>query len=266
MAILGREITDFIIGEALEIRRGLVGVPTGRSVSAARLWIKTTGDTADEDALVYNEVNSTLSSQGVITDPGSGDGEGDIIFTIAAEANEATLLMDSAGALNAVLFTAVEAGQAGNNITVEFVNNGANQSLSVTVSGLDITVNLATNGASAVTSTADDIIALINADTAASALVSADNAGLGSGTVTVLARTNLTTGNGGTASLAAGTEYFYIIKVVLDDGTTLTIENGRITGLDSTDNSSTTAATTGARAALRKLGLMVTSPAVRTGL
>ncbi len=61
--------------------------------------------------------------------------------------------------------------QGGNLLTAQLVNPGAPDApLSVTVSGMDLTVGLATNSTGALTSTAAQIVAAINADPAASAL------------------------------------------------------------------------------------------------
>ena len=67
---------------------------------------------------------------------------------------------------------------------MQFVNPGApNSPLSVSVSGLAITVSLATDGAGALTSTAAQVVAALNADPAASAILWAatyrGNAGAG---------------------------------------------------------------------------------------
>ncbi len=74
--------------------------------------------------------------------------------------------------------------EGGNDITAEFRNPlAANSPLSVAVSGNDLLVNLATDGAGVLTSTAAQVISAINASPAASALVVAltyrGNAGAG---------------------------------------------------------------------------------------
>lgn len=62
--------------------------------------------------------------------------------------------------------------QDGNSVTYQQLNPGAaNAPLSVSVSGHDITVNLATDATGALSSTTDQVIAAINADPAAAALV-----------------------------------------------------------------------------------------------
>ena len=74
--------------------------------------------------------------------------------------------------------------QNGNQVTMQFVNPGAPSSpLSVSVSGLAITVSLATDGTGALTSTAAQVVAALNADPSASAILWAatyrGNAGAG---------------------------------------------------------------------------------------
>jgi Zinc carboxypeptidase/Chitobiase/beta-hexosaminidase C-terminal domain len=74
--------------------------------------------------------------------------------------------------------------EGGNDIRAAFVNPGTpNSPLSVTVIGKDITVNLGTNSTGALSSTAAQVVAAINADPGASALVVAltyrGNAGAG---------------------------------------------------------------------------------------
>jgi phage tail sheath protein FI len=65
-------------------------------------------------------------------------------------------------------------GASGNDITIAAVNPGTNSAaLTVTVTGKAIVISLATNGSAAATSTASQVLAAINASTAASALVQA---------------------------------------------------------------------------------------------
>lgn len=92
-----------------------------------------------------------------------------------------------------VTFTAVTPGEAGNDIEIVFADPGGNDAgLGVTVNGNTITVNLATDGTGAITSTVDDIVAAINDDDAASAMVTAS----GSGSVAVAAAAATSLENG----------------------------------------------------------------------
>lgn len=109
----------------------------------------------------------------------------------------ASLTTAMAGANNDIVLTAKEDVREGNDVSLTIVDPpGNNAALSVTVSGNAITVNGATDGVSALTSTASQVIAAINADAAASALVTASLAAAndGTGVVTALAQTYLAGG------------------------------------------------------------------------
>lgn len=109
----------------------------------------------------------------------------------------ATLTTSLAGANNDMVFTAVGYGADGNAVTIAYIDPAANgAALSVTVSGSAITVNLATNGGGAITSTAAEVKTAIDAYAAAAALVTCANAGAdtGAGAVTALAATALSGG------------------------------------------------------------------------
>ena len=130
------------------------------------------------------------------------------ITTSPAEADaKAKLSTGVVASDNAILYTAKEAGVAGNAITVTHVDPPGNDAaLDVTVSGTDITVSLATDGASAVTSKADAVVDAVNADAEANLLVAASSAvgdSNGTGTVAALAKTNLA---GGKASKVSRVE------------------------------------------------------------
>lgn len=123
---------------------------------------------------------------------------------VPAASARATLARNPAGDDNALAFTAVRYGAYGNDIYIAYLDPGAaSQALSVSVAGKVISVNLATNGGSAITSTAALIKAAIEASAAAAALVtctintgdtgSADD---GTGVVTALASAAMTGGAG----------------------------------------------------------------------
>lgn len=111
----------------------------------------------------------------------------------AAWAHGTTL--DPAGANNAVKFRPI--GSLATSVTVAYVNPGApSAALSIGVVGGAITVNLATDGASAITTTASDIVTAIAASGAASALVECALAtgSDGTGVVTAIAATAIVGG------------------------------------------------------------------------
>ncbi|MFF5108715.1 OmpL47-type beta-barrel domain-containing protein [Streptosporangium sp. NPDC000509] len=85
--------------------------------------------------------------------------------------------------------------EGGNDITAALVNpNTANSPLSVTVNGKDIVVNLATDASGTITSTAKQVVDAVNANSAASALVTANTyrGNAGAGVVAAAAAVRLT--------------------------------------------------------------------------
>lgn len=129
-----------------------------------------------------------------------------------------------------VLFTAATAGEAGNGIRIEYRDPQApSQSLSVVVSNQNqITINLATDSSSAITTTGAQVTTAVNANTAAAALVTASNVGTGASVVTAVPRSFLT---GGENIFRTNTAYVEITSTVADvyatfDGTTPSATNG----------------------------------------
>ncbi|HET6549068.1 MAG TPA: M14 family metallopeptidase, partial [Solirubrobacter sp.] len=128
------------------------------------------------------QITRTLTTPGTYTFEilGFQGALGDFTFTIEPEVSSAAQAQSTA-----VVLAAHEYGQlGGNDITAEFKNPGAGDSpLSVAVAGKGITVNLATDNTGALTSTAADVVAAINATPEAAALVTATtyrgNAGAG---------------------------------------------------------------------------------------
>jgi hypothetical protein len=114
---------------------------------------------------------------------------------LRAEGKRASLNVNPAGSDNGITYSALYHGSAGNSIRVRHVVSGASTPLSVTVSGNDVTVNVATNGSSVATSTANQVVAAVNANTSAAKLLFAQaTEGTGAGVVAAQAYTNLTGG------------------------------------------------------------------------
>lgn len=111
-------------------------------------------------------------------------------------APRASLTTALTGTNNDLTYTATRPGVEGNAFRVRYVVAGTNTALSVSRSGGDLTVNVATDGAGAVTSTAAAIATAVNASDEARFLVTAANAtgNNGTGIVTALAFTSLTGG------------------------------------------------------------------------
>jgi hypothetical protein len=99
----------------------------------------------------------------------------DFLFTWRASliaGVKASVTIDPAGVNNALVWTAVAEGTPGNVITVQYINPGTPSAvLSVVRTGPVIVVNLATDGASVVTTTANQIITAILASTSISEIV-----------------------------------------------------------------------------------------------
>jgi hypothetical protein len=94
----------------------------------------------------------------------------------------------------AVVLTSLAWGhEGGNNLTASLVNAGASKELTVTVAGNAITVQAATDAAGAITSTATQVVAAINANTDAAKLVTAAvyRTSGGTGVVSATASTKL---------------------------------------------------------------------------
>ena len=123
---------------------------------------------------------------------------------IPADAVQSSASVNPTGDDNALTYTAKAYGSGGNALAITYVDPGAaDQSLSVEVVGLSIIVSLATNGGAAITSTAAEVLAAINASVPAAKLVTvaidATDTGVaddGSGVVTAIASTAFTSGAG----------------------------------------------------------------------
>ncbi len=115
----------------------------------------------------------------------------------AAPEVKASFQTTSSAANSALTITSKLTGVLGNRTSIAFIApNTASATLSVTVSGQAITVNLATSSEKAVTSTAANVIAAIAAKSEAAALVVATNTGssTGAGVVSAFARATLSGG------------------------------------------------------------------------
>jgi len=144
----------------------------------------------------------------------------------------ASYTFNMTNALADLTYTAKEVGYDGNDITITHVDpSGNNQPLSVSVSGTDITVNLATGAGGAITSTAALVKAAINANIEASELVLCEDEGVGSGIVNATVKTNLTGGSlksyvhfkPATFSNSAGPIYISLIEDATFTGNSSTV-------------------------------------------
>lgn len=120
-------------------------------------------------------------------------------------AESATLTTDLTGNNNDLVYASKLKNATENAITIKYTDPYAyNKALSITVSGKAINISLATNANGAIITTAAQVKAAIDANPAASALVTVVNASGndGSGFVTAMAQSNL---SGGTVGLYSDT-------------------------------------------------------------
>ncbi|MDR2459710.1 MAG: flagellar hook-associated protein FlgK [Deltaproteobacteria bacterium] len=98
---------------------------------------------------------------------------------LAYDSEYATLKTTLIHTDNDIIYTAVDKGETGDKISVEYVNTGANQKLLISVTQEEdgsqrIVVNLATDVNGDITSTAGDIVSAINSHNVARTLVTAE--------------------------------------------------------------------------------------------
>lgn len=120
-------------------------------------------------------------------------------------AESATLTTSLTGTNNDLVFTSKAKNESANAISIKYIDPYANNhSLSVSVTGNAINITLATNSSGAITTTAAQLKAAIEANSPASALITVAHAtgNDGSGVVTSMAQTNL---SGGTVGLYSDT-------------------------------------------------------------
>jgi len=92
------------------------------------------------------------------------------------------------GSNNAILFTALEAGSAGEEVSIALIDpSGNNQALAVSIDGNAIKISLATSAEGAITSTAAQVISAVNEHLVAKELVHAANYGTSTGAAAVAA-------------------------------------------------------------------------------
>lgn len=178
---------------------------------------RTPGDIIDLTSTFMGYVNKKLV---IVSINEAQEGQIQLICREYNGAENAILTTDLTGDNNDLVYTSVDKTDEANDITVKYTDPYASsQSLSVSVTGNDIDVSLATDGIGAITSTASDIKTIIEADQDASALVTVTNtAGSdGSGVVTAMAKNNLSGGNTGLYADTLGSVAPVISTVDIND-------------------------------------------------
>lgn len=130
-----------------------------------------------------------------------------------------------------IVWTARYGGVDGDSIRVRIVNPGANNvTIDVTVAGDDITVNPATNAGGFLISTANQIVAAVNANAQAAALLTAAAGGDGTGVPSAFAYTALAGGEDGKFLHIEG-ETPVLIATLIDERTVLVGSHSSPAGL-----------------------------------
>ncbi len=138
----------------------------------------------------------TLTGSPVNSTTLSNTGYGYQMPTVQIGTGQAFLATNMTGNNNDVLLSAIALGDSGNAISLTLVDPGsANQTLLPTISGKTISISLATDNAGAISTTATQLISLINATPSIAALVTASLkiGNDGTGIVTALTKTYLVT-------------------------------------------------------------------------
>jgi hypothetical protein len=117
-------------------------------------------------------------------------GDAAAALAIQVGGTKAALTVNPTGNDNTIVFTAWRKGDSGENITIEYVENGTSTPLSVATTvtahattSVAIVVNLETDGAGAGISTAQEVIDAVNADPTASKYVYAAASGAATGVI-----------------------------------------------------------------------------------
>lgn len=204
-----------VVGNAITVTLATTAGVVNNTETATSIasYINTNGSAG---AIAARALVNTYAGAGV-----DGDGSG----VVAAKAAVSL----AGGTNNDVHFVDArqDAGASDTPVTVTYVNSGtANSALSISVTGSDITVNLATNAAGVATTTANQLVTFINTDAsagavAAKALVTATaGAGVegdGSGALAAAASTALTGGADAVLTLSSssfGSKQFVSINVL----------------------------------------------------
>jgi hypothetical protein len=169
-----------------------LAIDDGDEDSAIVLTAKTAGSAGNDLSFTVADPGTPSTSSNLAYD------DGEIIFTLATDAGDtASVTTAMTGANNDITITALEAGTVGNGYSVELLaGSGTTQSLLVsTVDNLKFSVRLA-RAANAISSTATQVVAALNAYLPFAALMEAEvkEGDTGAGVVTALAETSLTGG------------------------------------------------------------------------
>jgi hypothetical protein len=214
----------------------------GDQVGAAALSTDLTGAnndldiTANEDGSSGNDISVAYVDPGVAGATLGIETESDSIIGRRITVNLATgakvaSLVETAlvGDNNDLRFTATEAGLAGDGLTITYVDPSANNaSLSFAITGTDIVISLATGAGGAITTTANQILTLLNSNLEAQKLVvvTLKSGSNGTGVVTALAETSLANGSDGGAITSTATLVAAALNAMSEEWVTAANKSG----------------------------------------
>jgi len=159
-------------------------------------------------------------------------------------ATGASLTIDGTNANDGIRFTSIHTDNASGGgtapISVAFTaDTTGSAALTISVTGSEISVQLATDTNGAVTTTASELAAAITADTAASAIVSAEAfEGSGTNALTTQAASNLTGGSNAILTLSSanfGSREFVDVNVLNGTMTTQNVDGNTVSRDNGTD-------------------------------
>ena len=148
----------------------------GATVDAAHAMLNRGG--TQGQAVFRNNRLTALSGSIIGQNPATGLFE---IYTPDSAAVAAELETGVEADNNAITWTAVAAGETGNSIQISYVIPAPSTALSIATVGLNIEVTLATDAGGTVTSDAAAVIAAVNADGNAGALIQGASTGASTG-------------------------------------------------------------------------------------
>ena len=161
-------------GLAASLITGTVNGNTGITYTAQKIGVD-----GNDITVAYVNPGTPSAALGVVVT------DSDIVVNLATTAGTASSGTSGvAGNNNGITWTAATVGTVGDDIVVILEDpDDNNQALGVTVNGRTIIVSLATDGGGAISSTAAQVWAAVNADPTASAIVTGANTGVSTGAI-----------------------------------------------------------------------------------
>lgn len=250
MAATDQVLRGVMVGAPYKITREVDGIQPNAALLNMVLKIKNSLDEPDSEAVFMYTISIVQTALGQIISNGAETGHGLFFFFLPDASIKAQAVLNPGAPDSLVLYTAINPGYAGNNISIAYtVPNTLNAALTIETVGTNIKVSCATTMAGGSATTAMQVAAAINADPSASQLVQAAAINTGLGVLANLQPVFLTGGNSGTETFSATQTYCYqIFYNTISDSTFVLFENGTFQASLSTDTELTVALATHAQA------------------